>query len=122
MLVDAGCNQDQPRPTSMGGVMVVGYTFRLTTTIITTIVTQQQGTQMASKQDPSPTEISAACLLIQSGWTEAERMKRLRVDLRPMYQPCDGVTEEMTAAVYEGHHGQREKITCSIFASDGVPF
>ena len=77
---------------------------------------------MAAKQDPSPTEIAAACLLIQAGWTEAERMKRLRVDLRPTYTRCDGETEEMAADVYNGHHGQREAITSLSFASDGVPF
>jgi hypothetical protein len=61
-------------------------------------------------EDPSPAEIAAACLLIQAGWTEAERMKRLRSDLRPTYTRCDGVTEEMTAEVYEGHHERREKL------------
>ena len=40
MLVDGGCNQDQPRPTSMGVMMLVGYTFRLTT--ITTIIVERQ--------------------------------------------------------------------------------
>ncbi len=75
---------------------------------------------MASK-DPTPKEIAAACLQIQATWTEAERMKRLRSDLRPTFTRCDGVAEEMTAEVYEGHHGQREKITSSFFASDGVP-
>jgi hypothetical protein len=60
--------------------------------------------------DPTPAEIAAACLLIQSTWTEAERMKRLRSDLRPTFTRCDGVTEEMTAEVYEGHHERREKL------------
>ena len=61
-------------------------------------------------QAPTPAEIAAACLLIQAGWSERERMTRLRVDLRPTYTRCDGVTEEMTADVYDGHHGQREKL------------
>jgi len=45
MLVDGGCNQDQPRPTSMGVMMLVGYTFRLTT-ITTTIVERQTKTNI----------------------------------------------------------------------------
>lgn len=39
-----------------------------------------------------------------------ERMKRLRVDLRPMYQRCDGVTETMDAEDYRDHHGTRAAI------------
>jgi hypothetical protein len=54
--------------------------------------------------DPTPAEIEAACLLIQAGWTEAERLKRLRVDLRPTYQRCDGERETMTSEVYDAHH------------------
>jgi hypothetical protein len=54
--------------------------------------------------DPTPTEIAAACLLIQAGWSEAERMKRLRVDLRPKYRRCDGERLEMSSDVYIGHH------------------
>ena len=65
---------------------------------------------MAATKDPSPEEIAAACLLIQAGWTEAERMKRLRVDLRPSFVRCDGEVEEMTAEVYNGHHSERERL------------
>ena len=54
--------------------------------------------------DPTPKEIAAACLEIQSTWTATERMKRLRVDLRPMYTRCDGERLEMTSDVYDGHH------------------
>lgn len=64
-------------------------------------------------RDPSPAEIAELCLLIQSGWTEAERMKRLRVDLRPTFTRCDGVTEEMTADIYNGHHSERERLQAS---------
>ena len=60
--------------------------------------------------DPTPTEIAAICLLIQSTWNERERMSRLRVDLRPTYQRCDGETEEMTADVYNGHHNERAEL------------
>jgi hypothetical protein len=63
-----------------------------------------------SPQDPSPTEIAAACLEIQSTWTEAERLKRLRADLRPTYTRCDGVTETMTADVYDRHHERRSEL------------
>ena len=65
---------------------------------------------MAAKQDPSPTEIAAACLLIQATWTEAERMKRLRVDLRPTYTRCDGERLEMTSDVYDRHHERRAEL------------
>ena len=121
MLVDAGCNQDQPTPTIRGGgVMVVGYTFRLTTTIITTIVTQQQGTQMAAKQDPSPTEISELCLQIQTTWTAQERMKRLRSDLRPTYTRCDGIEEHIDAEDYADHHEARERLQAGAYPPPGL--
>ena len=73
-----------------------------------------------SPRDPTPEEIHLACLAIQSTWTAAERMKRLRPDLRPTYTRCDGERETMTAGDYNGHHGQREAITSLSFASDGV--
>ena len=75
---------------------------------------------MSAANDPSPEEIAERCLLIQAGWTAREKLSRLRVDLRPHYTRCDGETEEMAADVYNGHHGQREKITSLSFASDGV--
>ena len=65
---------------------------------------------MTATRDPTPEEIAAACMLIQATWSEAERMKRLRVDLRPTYTRCDGVTETMTADVYEGHHERRAEL------------
>lgn len=65
---------------------------------------------MAAKADPSPEEIAAACLEIQAGWSETERMKRLRADLRPTFTRCDGERLEMTAEVYTGHHGTRAAI------------
>ena len=61
--------------------------------------------------DPTPKEIAAACLEIQSTWTATERMKRLRADLRPMYRRCDGERLEMSSSVYERHHERRELIT-----------
>ena len=68
---------------------------------------------MTATRDPSPAEIAAACLLIQAGWTEAERMKRLRADLRPTYTRCDGERETMAAEVYNGHHSERERLQAS---------
>ncbi len=60
--------------------------------------------------DPTPSEIAAACLEIQAGWTADEKLKRLRVDLRPTYQRCDGERLDMTSATYNRHHEQRELI------------
>ena len=65
---------------------------------------------MAAKQDPSLAEIAAACLEIQRGWSEQEKLKRLRVDLRPTYTRCDGERLEMSSSVYDGHHERRELI------------
>jgi hypothetical protein len=60
--------------------------------------------------DPSPEQIATACLLIQAGWSERERMSRLRADLRPQYTRCDGVTEEMSSSVYDDHHERRAEL------------
>jgi hypothetical protein len=65
---------------------------------------------MKKNSDPSPAEIAAACLSIQQTWSAREKLSRLRVDLRPTYQRCDGETEEMTADVYNGHHSERGKL------------
>ena len=63
-----------------------------------------------SPRDPTPEEIHLACLAIQSTWTAAERMKRLRVDLRPSFVRCDGELMTMDADVYEGHHDARAEL------------
>ena len=60
--------------------------------------------------DPTPAEIAAACLEIQRGWSEQEKLKRLRADLRPTYTRCDGERETMTAESYIGHHEQRAEL------------
>lgn len=65
---------------------------------------------MAQNPDPTPEQIAAACLEIQRGWTADEKMKRLRPDLRPTYTRCDGETEAMTAANYDGHHERRAEL------------
>ena len=60
--------------------------------------------------DPTPTEIAAAGLEIQSTWTATERLKRLRADLRPTYTRCDGERETMAADVYDRHHERRAEL------------
>ena len=60
--------------------------------------------------DPTPEEIRIACLEIQVGWTERERLSRLRADLRPMFTRCDGEHETMAAEVYAGHHATRAEL------------
>ena len=54
--------------------------------------------------DPTPTEIAAACQLIQSTWTPAERMRRLRSDQRPMVETADGRLVAVAADDYDEHH------------------
>ena len=63
---------------------------------------------MAATPDPTPSEIVAACLEIQAGWTPEERMRRLRPDMRPTISLCDGRAMEMTAEAYGRHHSERE--------------
>ena len=60
--------------------------------------------------DPTPAEIAAACLEIQRGWSEQEKLKRLRSDLRPSFVRCDGELMTMAAEDYEGHHDTRAAI------------
>jgi hypothetical protein len=59
-------------------------------------------------QDPTPSEIAAACLEIQSEWTAQERMKRPRPDLRPTFNVADGRRLEMSSEAYSGHHSEHE--------------
>ena len=65
---------------------------------------------MAQTNNPTPEEIAERCLAIQAEWTPAERMKRLRVDLRPAYRACDGSMEEITVDAYDDHHSGREAL------------
>lgn len=65
---------------------------------------------MAANRDPSPEEIRLACLEIQAGWTEVERLKRLRPDLRPSHRLADGRMRAMDADDYAGHHETREEL------------
>jgi len=61
---------------------------------------------MNTKPDPSPEEIAAACLQIQSHWTPDERFRRLRADLRPMVRCADDRLVSVSAADY-GQHERR---------------
>ena len=58
---------------------------------------------MKQQLNPSPEEIALACLAIQSEWSEAERLKRLRCDLRPTVMTGDGRMVDVTATDYERH-------------------
>ena len=60
--------------------------------------------------NPSPEEIAERCLAIQAEWSPAERLRRLRVDLRPAYRACDGSMEEITVDAYDDHHSGREAL------------
>ena len=65
---------------------------------------------MTATKDPTPSEIAAACLLIQATWTPAEKLKRLRSDLRPYYTRCDGIEEDIDAEDYADHHDARAEL------------
>lgn len=60
---------------------------------------------MAGKDNsPSQEEIRAACLLIQAGWSPEEKLKRLRIDLRPHFRNITtGERLPMTQETYEEH-------------------
>ena len=62
---------------------------------------------MAATKDPTPSEIAAACIEIQAGWTAEEKLRRLRSDMRPTFTVADGRRLEMTEAAYNGHHSGR---------------
>ena len=65
---------------------------------------------MNVSKDPTPEQIAAACLEIQRGWSPQERLKRLRVDLRPSYRRADGVAQDIDAAAYERHHANHQRL------------
>ena len=59
--------------------------------------------QMTQPKDPSPAQIARECKRIQAGWTPAERLRRLRVDLRPVVLGADGIPCDVTAESYQAH-------------------
>jgi len=64
---------------------------------------------MPKNRDPTPEQIHQACLEIQRGWSERERMSRLRVDQRPTFRRCDGVDDVIDAAAYTAHHANHRE-------------
>jgi hypothetical protein len=65
---------------------------------------------MTATKDPTPEEIAQRCAEIQRGWSEQEKLKRLRSDLRPTFTRCDGEVETMTTESYNGHHDRRAEL------------
>ena len=65
--------------------------------------------QMTQPKDPTKAQIAAACKRIQAGWSPAECLRRLRVDLWPTVMGADGIPCDVTAESYEAHH-QREGV------------
>lgn len=63
---------------------------------------------MTASKDPSPEEIRLACAEIQATWSPAERLRRLRIDMRPSYQRCDAVPVEIAADDYFGPHDRHD--------------
>lgn len=60
--------------------------------------------------DPTPDEIQQRCAEIQQTWTEAQRLSRLRADLRPMVTLADGRPHDIDSETYNDHHDTREKL------------
>lgn len=60
--------------------------------------------------DPTPEEIRIACAEIRAEWTADEKLRRLRVDLRPTFTVADGRRLEMSDAAYNRHHEGRASI------------
>lgn len=61
--------------------------------------------------DPTPEQIAAECQLIQSTWTPAERLRRLRVDLRPMVRTSDDRLVDVGADDYDTHLANHKELT-----------
>jgi len=65
---------------------------------------EMTATTIKQKRDPTPSEIAAACLLIQLSWTTQESLRRLRADWRPMVKAGDNRLVDMTSDDLEAHH------------------
>ena len=72
---------------------------------------EMTATTIKQKRDPTPSEIAAACLLIQLSWSPQESLRRLRADWRPMVKAGDDRLETMTSGDYH-HHLQKEYDAC----------
>ena len=64
------------------------------------------------RQDPTPAEITSACLEIQAGWSADETMRRLRVDLRPQVRCADSRLVPVSANDYDTHTHRGELQRC----------
>ncbi len=67
----------------------------------------------AAKPDPTPEEITAICREIQAGWSDEERLKRMRPDWRPAFVRCDGELIDMDLKTYEEHNSNHETLTAA---------
>ena len=63
--------------------------------------------------DPTQEEIAAICLEIQAGWTDEERLKRMRIDWRPAFVRCDDQLIDMDLKTYESHHQNHETLNAA---------
>jgi hypothetical protein len=52
--------------------------------------------------DPSPAQIARRAARVRAGWSEAERCRRLRPDLRPLAWRVPLVDDGLLAAVLAG--------------------
>ena len=62
---------------------------------------------MKKNSDPSPAEIEQLTAEIRATWSPAEKMRRLRPDLRPCFTLADGRMQDIEADVYNDHHERR---------------
>jgi hypothetical protein len=65
---------------------------------------------MKKNSDPSPEQIEQLTAEIRSGWSERERLSRLRSDQRPSVTLCDGRQHDIDAETYRSHHTQRAEL------------
>ena len=67
---------------------------------------------MSNERIPDPTieQIAERCAEIQNEWSPAERMRRLRCDLRPQVRCADGSLEQMTVESMEIHQAACEAL------------
>lgn len=57
-------------------------------------------------EDPTLAEIAEMCLEIQAGWTDEQRLRRMRYDLRPQLNLIDGRVRDLTAEDVAIHHAE----------------
>ena len=62
------------------------------------------------ENEPTPEQIAATCLEIQSKWTNAQRFERFRSDWRPTFTRADGHIENIAPDIYAEHHAAHEAL------------